>query len=72
MTDIKKEFENLGDVLAFYKTNEMIEIKVKLHEDTTKPMIDAYCVEFIESIYPVLISFDIQGRYFKCSYTISL
>ena len=72
MTDIKKEFENLGEVLGFHQTPELIEIKVKLNENTTKSMIDAYCVEYIEPIYPVLISFDIQGNYFKCSYTISL
>ena len=72
MTDIKREFENLGEVLGFYQTNQLIEIKVKLNEDTTKSMIDVYCFEYIEPIYPKLVTFDIQGNYFKCSYTISL
>ena len=70
MTDIKKEFETLGDVLGFYQSPEAIEIKVKLYEDTTKAMIDTYCVEYIEPVYPKLVSFDIQGNYFKCSYIV--
>ena len=70
MTEIHKELEKLGEVLNFYKTNEMIEVKVKLNESTTKSMIDAFCSEYLESIYPKLIAFDIRGNYFKCSYIV--
>ena len=70
MTDISKELEQFGEVLNFHKTNELIEFKLKLYEDTTKSMIDTFCHEYVESIYSKLICFDIQGNYFKCAYIV--
>ena len=69
MADIKKEFETFGEVLNFHKTDILIELKMKLNEETKKSDLDLLCSELIEPIFPVLITFDIQGRFFKCSYT---
>lgn len=63
------EFDQLGEVLKIYKNEELFELKLKLKDTTTKDDIDAVINEVVLPVYPHLITYDLRGGLFKCSYS---